>query len=126
MPTAAELAAADSHSAIIVLDQGSMKTGRPYWAYLAVTPSKYKEFIEATKARKPIRHKDYGKVLKHGFAKQVPLDVQDEMKREHGFDEHYLETLAKELRVARTQFDKQQEDKKIGDIVAMLKMKKQN
>jgi hypothetical protein len=124
-PTAAELAAADAdpNSYIIVLDQGTMRNGNPYWVYLAVKPSKYKEFIQATKARKSITHKNFGTVLKYGFDKQVPLAAQEEMKQKHGFDENYLQKLAKDLKAAKTQFDKQQEDKKIGDIVAMLKMK---
>lgn len=103
-----------------------MQNGKPYWVYLAVKPSKYKEFMQAAKAHKTIRHKDYGKIVKRGFDKHIPLAVQEEMKQKYGFDDDYTNTLAQKLKAARTKFDKQQEDQKIGDIVAMLKMKKLN
>jgi hypothetical protein len=125
-PTAAELTAADADSFIVVRDQGVLKSGKPYWVYLAVKPSKYKEFMQAAKAHKTIRHKDYGKILKHGFDKIIPSTVQEEMKQKYGCDENYIDNLAQKLKAARTQFDKKQEDKKIGDIVAMLKKKQSN
>jgi len=119
--TAAELEAADVDSYILVLIQGLLKSGRPYWAYLAVKPSKYKEFLQANKENKSIRHKDYGKVIKRGFDKNVPLVVQEEMKAKYGFDENYIENLTQKIKSAKTEFLKQQDDKKISDIVAMLK-----
>ena len=49
-PSPDELLAADANSSIIVLDRGKLKSGNPYWAYVAVKPSKYAEFMRKAKA----------------------------------------------------------------------------
>ena len=124
--TAEELAAADHTSSVLVLDQGTLDNGVPYWAYLAVRPSKYAEFMEFTAARKPIRLTEYGVILEYGLDAEVPADVQQAMKQKHGFDNDYKAKLIREIKKAQAEFLENQENKRIGDIVAMLKKQSGN
>jgi hypothetical protein len=122
-PTAEEIAAGDAAGDyVVVRDQGVMKSGKHYWVYLQVKPSKYKAFMQAVKAKKPIKHKEYGTILKLGFGKEIPDDVKEEMAKKYNCDDDYMKNQKEKLKVARTAFDKKQEDKKLGDIVAMMKL----
>jgi hypothetical protein len=122
--TAEELAAADGDSAVIVLSSGMLENGTPYWVYIAVKPSRYEEFLKVTAARQPLCIDDYGVVLKYGLDKEVPAAIKEEMKREHGCDDNYLATLTQDIKKAQSEFLKEQEEQKLGDIVAMLKKEK--
>jgi hypothetical protein len=116
-----ELLAADADSSVIELNQGTLDDGTPYWAYIAVTPSKYHEFKRLTAAHQPFRLDAYGTILRYGFATDVPADVKEHMKQECGCDEHFLVKLASDLKKAQAKFLNEQEDTRIRDIVAMLK-----
>jgi len=123
-PTAAEVAAADSDSAIIVLNRGKLDDGAPYWAYIAVKPSRYREFIKATEERRRVLLEEYGAFLHYGYGEDVPESVREEMKSSYGFDENYVDNLTKKVKDARAAFFKQQENQRIDDIVTMLKKKR--
>ena len=126
-PIREELKAADeAGEAIIVLDRGTIEDGTPYWAYVAVRPSRYEEFMRLGKNRQPKRINDYGAILKYGFDAEVPYDVRQFMEQANGFDDHFEEKLAAKVKTARIEFLKQQESQRISDIVAMLKKKQQN
>ncbi len=122
--TAEELRAADAHSSVIELDRGRLENGTPYWAYVAVRPSRYKEFKRVTAEHRPFRLRDYGIVLKHGFDEAVPLSIKEEMKRDYGCADSFLVALAADVRKAQAAFVREREHLRIGNIVAMLK--KQN
>jgi hypothetical protein len=122
-PSAEELAVADAEVDIIVLDTGTFEDGTPYWAYVGIKPSKYSTFMGMTSQQKLIAFEDYGTILKHGFEKEVPAHIKEEMKNNHNFDEHYIERLRKDIIDTQTVFLKQQEAKRINDIVSMLKNK---
>ena len=123
-PSREALEAADNGGeSIIVLDQGVLADGTPYWAYIAVNPSKYREFIQLSKAKKPKRLDAYGTILKYGFERDIPEAAKQVMKDEYGFDEHYETKLVGQIKAARLTFLKQQESQRIGDIVNMLKKK---
>ena len=119
--TAEELAAADADSSVIELNQGILNDGTPYWAYIAVTPSRYKDFKRLTADHQPILLTEYGNILKFGFDDRVPTSVREEMKHNHGWDDTFLTTLAADVKAAQATFLKQQEDMRIADIVSMLK-----
>ncbi len=121
--TTEELAAADAHSSVIEFDHGTLEDGTPYWAYIAVTPSKYKEFKRITAEHQPILLTDYGNILKYGFDKQVPDSVKEEMNREYGCNDNFLTSLANDLKKEQRVFLKKQEETRITDIVTMLKQK---
>ncbi len=124
--TEEELLAADAHSSVIELDRGALEDGTLYWAYIAVKPSKHKEFKCITAEHKPIILTDYGSILKYGFDKQVPDSIKEEMQRDYDCDDNFLTTLANDIKKEQGTFLKQQEDMRIGDIVAMLKRKSLN
>jgi len=124
--TAEELAAADAESAVIELDQGTLRDGTPYWVYIAVKPSKYGDFKRVTAAHEPIRLADYGDILKYGFDKHVPNAVIEEMKREYGCDDNFATVLANDIKSKQDSFLKTQEEKRITDIVTMLKKQEPN
>lgn len=121
--TEAELAArdADPKSAVIVRIIGTLDSGGPFWLYLAVKPSKYKEFMQREGS---IRYADYGTVLRYGFEKGVPAAVTEEMKQCHGCDDGFLAAVIGEAKAAQAKFLKQQEGQRLNDIVAMLKKNK--
>jgi hypothetical protein len=62
-----ELAEADKETAILGYVHGTMEDGRPYWAYVAIIPSKYREFHALTAARKAMVIGNYGTVVAAGF-----------------------------------------------------------
>jgi hypothetical protein len=123
-PTAADLQAADAVSEIICFTDGKLNDGTPYWAYLAVKPSKYASFHAATKARQSMMLSDYGRIIRYGNDAAVPAEEQEVMKNEYGFDDHYVEKLVKKAEVEQDVFLKQKEDKRLMDIVAMMKKNK--
>lgn len=125
-PTAEDLLAADEAAEILALTTGATDEGKPYWMYAAILPSKYQAFMEATKARQRIEISDYGRPLRYGFDAAVPPDVQEEMKREYGFDKDYVPTLIKKATAEREAFLKAKENARINGIVAMLKKQQEN
>jgi tetratricopeptide (TPR) repeat protein len=125
MPTKAELLEADEDTSIVSFSHGTMADGRPYWAYIAVKPSKYREFSRRSAARETLVLRDYGEVLEAGYGKEVPAAVQQKMKEKYNLDENYAENLTKEANKAQDFFVEQREAQRIADIVEMLK-KKQN
>lgn len=119
----AELAAIeDEADAVIVLDQGTASDGRRYWAYMAIRPSRYADYMRAAKAHETIIFSDYGTILQYGFDKEAPSPVKALMKRRYGFDENFRENLVRDINQAREAFLKQR-DGKINDIVSRLKQK---
>jgi len=121
--TDAELAASEGDSVVIVYNRGKLEDGSPYWLYIAVKPSKYREYVEKTSKHEMITFSDYGEIIKYGYEESVPDDIRIEMEREYGCNENYLDTLTKKLRAEQVAFLNKKEDKRITDIVAMLKKK---
>lgn len=121
--TKEELVEADKNSSVLIKNTGKLSDGTPYWAYIAVRPSKYKEFIQATKAQLPICLTEYGVILECGFEETVPDEIMEKMKELYEYDEHYMDNLARDIRASKAIFLKEQEDKRINDIVTMLKKK---
>jgi len=122
-PDAEELAKADADSAILVYMTGTVEDGRPYYAYLAVKPSRYCEFMDLNEAKAQITPEEYGTILASGFESSAPPETIVMMRNTYGFDEQYLEKLRQGIVKDYVVFMKNKEDQWIGDIVAMLKKK---
>lgn len=119
-----EIVATETDSdAILALDRGITEDSRPWWAYIAIPPRRYDQYLHARKGAQAITLSDYGTVLKYGFTKEVPSDVQKEMKERYGFDEYFKENLLNDIQHARKAFLKQR-DSDISNIVDMLKHKR--
>jgi hypothetical protein len=119
--SAEELAEADRHSAILAYIHGVMNDGRPYYAYVAVLPSKYREFYELNASRTPFVIEDYGVVITSGYEAYPPAEVVQDMKLRYGFDDQFQSKLVEQVREQQKLFIKTQDDKRIHDALAFLK-----
>ncbi len=119
----AALQQADSGASIIAYTNGTTADGRAYYAYIAVKPSKYREFHQKSKARQSMKLNDYGKIIVYGYEPKAPTTVVQHMRSKYGFDEEYETRLRSEVENARREFSIGQEEKRLMDIVAMMKMK---
>lgn len=125
-PSEAELAAAEAAGgAVVVLSSGTLADGSPYWAYLAVKPTRYKDYLDITSTRQPLVLEEYGRILACGLDSEVPPEVQADMKQRYGCHDQYVATLARQVQEAQTVFLQQKEEQRLGDIVAMLKNQRQ-
>jgi|GEM_PF-2462035 len=123
-PSQEQLQEADGGAMIVAYTTGTMQDGRDYYAYVGVKPSKYREFSELSEKRAPLRLNDYGRVLMAGFEQSAPAEVVKAMREQYGFDEHYEQALRVELERQRDKAGEKQEEKRLMDIVAMMKAKK--
>lgn len=121
--TAGELADADRTSAILAYIHGTMPDGRPYYAYVAVLPSKYQEFYALNASRTPFVIEDYGVVVISGYEAAPPPQVVQEMKERYGFDDQFQSKLVEHVKQQQKVFIKTQEDKRIHDALSFLKMR---
>lgn len=121
--TDAELALEDADSSFIVYDDGILADGSHFWLYIAVKPSKYREFVDKTKRREMINYPDYGDIIKFGREEIVPAAIKDEMKQQYGFDDNYEAVVIDKFKKAQMEFLTKQETARINDIVSMLKKK---
>jgi hypothetical protein len=121
----AELKGMDADgAAVIVLSYGTADDGRPYWAYIEVKPSKYKEFMRRSMERKHITFAEYGTFLRYGYDPQVPETIKKEMEIKYGCSDNYRERLNKEVQEAKDEFlrDKEKQDAlHISNIIGILK-----
>jgi hypothetical protein len=123
-PSSEDLRQADEESGIICLSKGTLADGSPYYAYIAVKPSKFAEFHRLSSERKAIDLDDYGEVLAFGKKAEPSEATKDTMCFVHGFDENFQNRLVEELQKERSTFGEKQEEKRVMDIVAMLKNQK--
>ena len=122
-PSVEDLAQADKDLAILGYVHGTMDDGRPYYAYVAILPSKYREFHALSAAKKAMVIGNYGTVIAAGFEFEPPADVVQEMQDVYGFDEQFETKLKQEAIKDQKAFFEKQETGRIDDIVAMLKKK---
>ena len=117
------LVEADNDMAILGYVHGTMEDGRPYYAYVAIIPSRYREFHALTAAKKAMVIGQYGTVIAAGFESEPPAEVVKEMQEVYGFDDQYEAKLKQEALKQQEVFFVNQEKVRIDDIVAMLKKK---
>ena len=123
MPSDEELAQADLVNSILVYSNGARDDGLPYYAFIAVRPSKYREFQDLSEQRQSFLLSEYGTVLAMGMEAEAPPEVIQEMRERYGFDPEYKEKLLLEARRQQDSFLTKKEEQRIGDIVTMLKRK---
>jgi hypothetical protein len=125
-PTAEEWREADEKDAILSLSCGIAADGRPYYAYIAVIPSKYAEFYRLSAQHQQFTLEDYGIIVASDYQATPPQDVADWMRDEYGFDENFQNQLKEQFQKEGIKFLDKQEDTRIMDIVSMLKQKAPN
>ena len=122
LPSLQELLNADQDTAILAYSYG-MLDGAPYWAYVAVKPSKYHEFYRRANAKESFLLSDYGTVLASGMSGSPPPEVVREMHEKYGADPTYENKLIADANKQQDGFVATREQKRIRDIVTMLKKK---
>lgn len=95
LPPKEELEAADDAVAIIHLCSGQTADGKDFYAYVAMKPSRYMDYIEATQRGDGVLLRDYGDILESGFGLVPPEKVQQEMQRKFGVDPTFFAELTK-------------------------------
>lgn len=121
-----EHVAVDADSSLIVLDRGTATDGRKYWMYLAVPPSKYQEFTRLGYAHQTVRFRDFGKIVRYGYADDVPAEIKEEMRIQYGYgDEHYWWRLDKEINAAQAAELNARETWRIPRLAARLRDERQ-
>lgn len=100
-PSQEELQKADNEVSILIITAGEMEDGKPFYAYLSVKPSKYKDFMEAEK-KGNYKLSDFGEILEFGREKEPPENVKKEMEEKYGashtFEEDFIKSLQNYLK----------------------------
>jgi len=73
---------------------GGLIDGKPFWAYLAMFPSKYQDYALRTQSGEAVDLADYGDSLEQGWGSEPPQDVQDRMARDYGAEPDFENDLA--------------------------------
>lgn len=82
----------DEKARIIVLVRGELEEGGPYYAYLALMPSKADAYEKAMASGKVVSLSEFGKVIEWGKGENPPEDVVQRME-ELGFNHRFEEEL---------------------------------
>lgn len=90
-----DIDAADNEVSIMVLVRGTLATEDPFWAYLAIPPSKYLAFKSA-ESKGGYAMSDYGNVVEIGVgAIEPPDDIKQRMEREFNVNHSFEAELKK-------------------------------
>jgi hypothetical protein len=119
-PSMDEYALADEDTKILSYTHGTTQDGRPFYAYVAVYPSKYKEFHRMTATKEPFAIEDYGTIVEGAFEVAPTQEVVQHMHA-MGFDEQFEEKQKQEAKQELAAFMEHHELDRIQDIVSMLK-----
>jgi len=98
LPSQAEIEAADEALDILVLTQGTLADDAPFWAYVAIPPSRYLAFQEAE------RHGNYdlsefGRILEYGKGEQQPPEsVRKYMEESYGANHNFEQNVQNTVR----------------------------
>ncbi len=85
------------HAEFVILCQGALAGGQPYWAYLNVSAIKIKAFKKAQRSG-AFNLEDYGTIVAWGHGADVPDDVKARMEKEHGVNHGFESEIRKKLR----------------------------
>ena len=91
-PREEEWEKADEKLAVYALTQGYTKDNVPFWAYLAIPPSKYVAFKTAEQDGN-FTLSDYGEVLAMGIGYNPPNDIMEKMETEFGVNHNFEEEI---------------------------------
>lgn len=95
MPSADDLAKADQEVSIMVLVRGTLATSDPFWAYLAIPPSKYLPFKQA-EAAGGYSMSDFGEVVEMDIGStEPPAEVKQKMERDYNVNHNFESDVRK-------------------------------
>lgn len=105
MPGQEDLNKADEAVSIMVLVRGTLATDEPFWAYLAVPPSKYLAFKQA-EAAGGYSMSDYGQVIEIGTgATEPPAEVKARMEKDFNVNHNFEEDVRKKAEELKAKED---------------------
>lgn len=82
------------HAEFVILCQGALASGEPYWAYLNVPAIKVKAFKKA-QGSGAFNLEDYGTIMAWGQGAAVPGEVKARMEHYHGVNHGFEDELRK-------------------------------
>lgn len=79
-------AALFAHDAVdvLVLSRGTTVSGKPFYAFAIIKPSRFPAFKAAEEKGLPYRLQDFGEILMFDYAETPPEDVFNKMRQDHG------------------------------------------
>jgi len=86
----------DVKSSIIQLCCGHTGDHRPFWAYMAIKPSLYQEYIEKSDAGDVVNLEYYGSSLQKGWGSLPPAEIQEQMKKKYNIDHSFEDFIEAE------------------------------
>ena len=69
---------------IIVLCRGETVSGKPFYAFVKIKPSRYTAFERAQLAGSNFEIQDYGEILNFDYAHTPPQEIIDKMRAQYG------------------------------------------
>ena len=69
---------------IIVLCRGETVSGKPFYAFVKIKPSRYSAFQRAQEGDRSFDMQDYGEILDFDYAQTPPQEVIDKMRAQYG------------------------------------------
>lgn len=66
-----------------------LSDGKPFWAYVAMFPTRYKEYYTKVTEGQPVDLTEYGEVLVKGWGEEPPEEIRRQMVDEYGFDDGF-------------------------------------
>lgn len=67
--------------------------GKAFWAYLAMRPTTYQDYVARVEAGEAVDLEEYGDMLEQGWGTEPPAEVKQKMAREYGAEENFEEQL---------------------------------
>lgn len=83
----------DRQASILYLLCGTDCDDEDFYAYMAIQPSRYREFLLKQSLNDPFTPTDYGVVIESGLGVLPPKELQEDMKQNYGFDPKYQEEI---------------------------------
>lgn len=92
-----DYAAMDQYFAIAQLITGQTGNGVDFYAYMAMYPSRYREYLERVQNFEPLIIENYGRVLHKGWGTLPSASIQREMFEKYGIDHRFFPQLMREI-----------------------------
>lgn len=69
---------------VVVLSRGTTVSGKPFYAFAKIKPSRFQAFKDKEDSGLPYRIQDFGEILMFDYAETPPESVMEEMRNHYG------------------------------------------
>ena len=87
------LVKADAEAGIVHLMTGQTGSGENFWAYIAVKPSRYEDFILSSRAQEEMNLHEFGDILESGFGTEPPADVRRTIESRDDIEVNFIQKV---------------------------------